>query len=404
MNTPLEDQVHDALHRQADPLDRSPLTVTDVQRGARRIRRRRRITAGAAVVAVLAVAVPLGLGMKGPAQRTDAPTVTQPPSPSEVGTVRIDPRSAPVGDELGVPLLDVDRPSITVLGRTTALSKPYDSLTPYMDGWVGVVDEEGALSLEFLDQDFRVTDGSRSTGGLVVSPDGGHVAWTEYDGDRWRVVSGDAAGADAQTYTPFAPSPEQRTVRPIGFVSGTEVLVSQTDAAGDVTTFVADGGTPAEVPGLLKPLSASPVAGLAAGTTRVVKGSACSAVVDARNRTGAVAWQTCDHLLGAFSPDGRYIVGFAPDADAYGSPTLSVLDASTGEPVVAFEVAGARNQVVGISDLVAWEDADTVAITMISGSQQYVVRLGADGTVERMGGDSPTAQPDTVPFRFAETR
>ena len=44
--TPLEDQVHDALHRTADPLQRAPFSVTDVRTRARRIQRRRAAVAG----------------------------------------------------------------------------------------------------------------------------------------------------------------------------------------------------------------------------------------------------------------------------------------------------------------------------------------------------------------------
>ena len=39
--TPLEDQVQDALHRRVDPIQHSPLTVTDVRQRARRIQRKR---------------------------------------------------------------------------------------------------------------------------------------------------------------------------------------------------------------------------------------------------------------------------------------------------------------------------------------------------------------------------
>ena len=57
--TPLEDQVHDALHRRVDPIQHSPFTVTDVRQRARRIQRRRTAVAGAAVAAVLAIAAPV---------------------------------------------------------------------------------------------------------------------------------------------------------------------------------------------------------------------------------------------------------------------------------------------------------------------------------------------------------
>lgn len=404
-NTPLEDQVQDALHQRVDPLQHAPFTVSDVRRRARRIQRRRNLAAGAAVAAALAIAVPVGLTMSQTTQRSDVQPASPLPSPTVIGTVRIDPRSAPIGDELAVPLINVDGPSLTTNGTTTDLPKPYDTLTPYMDGWVGVANNEGALSLEFLTEDFREQDGPVPTGGLVVSPDGGRIAWSEYSGTRWQVVTSDTAGGDGWTYTSFPPSPQQDVVRPLGFVSDVEVLASQTHAAGDVTTFLAAGDTPVALPGLLQPSSASPATGMVAGLTRSSsRGSACSGVVDGRARTGALEWETCDHVLGTFGPDGLHVVGFAPDADGYGSPTLSILDASTGEPVVDFEVAGARNQVVAINDRVAWEDSETLAITMVSGGQQYVVRLGLDGTVERVGGDSTQADFDMVPLRFAESR
>ena len=38
---------------------------------------------------------------------------------------------------------------------------------------------------------------------------------------------------------------------------------------------------------------------------------------------------------------------------------MAVLDAATGEPVVDFELVGARTGVVGINPEVAWEDDDT---------------------------------------------
>ena len=74
--TPLEDQVHDALHRTADPLQRAPFTVTDVRTRARRIQRRRAVVAGAAVAAVLAIAIPVGAGVVGPSPRSDVPPAT----------------------------------------------------------------------------------------------------------------------------------------------------------------------------------------------------------------------------------------------------------------------------------------------------------------------------------------
>jgi hypothetical protein len=402
--TPLEDQVHDALHRRVDPLQRAPFTVGDVRTRARRIQRRRAIAAGAAVAAVLAVAVPVGLTMVGPTQRSDVLPAPQPPAPSVTGTQLVDPRSAPVVDDLSLPIIDVVASTLITDGETIPLPGTFDTVTPYLDGWAAEAVDEGVLTIQFLTSDLTVEDPGAPSGGLVVSPDGQRIAWTEYTGSRWQVVTGDVAGAEGQVSTKFPPGPESATVRPVGFVSATQVIASQNDGNGVETTYLADGSSPVEVPGLIRARSASPVTGMVAGLTSSEIEGSCSAVVDGTARTGAPAWETCDYQLGAFSPDGGLVVGFAAQGDGYGSRTVSILDAATGETVVDFEVAAKRRQVVGVNDLVAWEDEQTLAVTLNGADgKQYVVRLGADGTVERVAVDTPS-DPDLVPLRFAEVR
>jgi hypothetical protein len=109
---------------------------------------------------------------------------------------------------------------------------------------------------------------------------------------------------------------------------------------------------------------------------------------------GAAVWETCDHQLGAFSPDGQHLVGLAAYFDGPGSPSLSILDATTGEPVVDFELTAAPQRVVAIAPEVVWEDDQTLLATYIDGTEQYVVRLGLDGTVERVAG--PVTNDDST--------
>jgi hypothetical protein len=69
--------------------------------------------------------------------------------------------------------------------------------------------------------------------------------------------------------------------------------------------------------------------------------------------------------------------------------------------VVDFELAGARTGVVGINPEVVWETTDTVVAAVVTGGNQYVVRLGLDGTVERVGGDGVDLEPGEVAFKLA---
>ncbi|PKH43868.1 SigE family RNA polymerase sigma factor [Nocardioides alpinus] len=400
-HTSLEDEVRDALHRRVDPLRRAPLTVTDVRRRARRVQRRRRIAAGAAVAAALAVAVPVGLAMNGPAQRNGIEPAT-PHSPSITGTVTIDPRSAPIGGGPGVPLVNLADPRLITGDTTLALPESYDQITPYLDGWVAVTNDEGALTVQVLDADFRVVDGDGlPSRGLTVSPDGARVAWTEYDGTRWYVVDRDVAGSREERRTAMPRSAEAAAVTAVGFVSDSEVVVTRTEPGdGTLRTLLADGATVREVPGLLAARTASPATGMVAGLISSDTDSSCSAVVDATARTGEVEWRTCDHTLVSYSPDGAHVVGFASYLDANGSPTMAILNAGTGDTVVDLELAGPARGVVGISE-VAWEDSETVLATLVSGADQYVVRVRLDGSVERVEVELGDADPSLVPLVFA---
>lgn len=395
-HTPLEDQVHDALHRTADPLERHPFTVGDVRTRARRIQRRRAAVAGAAVAAMVAVAVPIGLSTVGPAQRSEVPPATQPPSPTVTGTVRIDPRSAEVVDSTTVPLVDVDAPSVITPDGATTLPRPYITITPYLDGWVGVAMDEGLGTIEFLTADLEVEDGGSPTGGLVVSPDGERIAWSEYTGSQWQVVLADPDGGQEWVYTTFPPAPQDHVVEPVGFVSDDEVVVRQFDDTTATKNYVAGGDEPVEVPGLMQVESSSPATGAVAGMTRSDPDGSCSAVVDGLARTGDPIWDTCDHTLGPFSPTGRYVVGLAAYLDGNGSPTLAILDAATGEPVVDFEVAGGRRQVVGMWTQMAWEGDEAVVVRVMIGQDYFIVRLGVDGSVQRVGIASAGATGLTV--------
>ena len=392
--TPLEDQVHDALHRRVDPLQHAPFTVTDVRRRARRIQRRRAVTAGAAVAAVLAIAVPFGLAATGPAQRSEVPPVTQPPAPEVVsGTVLVDPSSAETLAESPVPLLDVDAPSLISPDGTTDLPGPFSVLTPYLDGWVGVAMNERAGTLRFLGADGTVEDGGRPTGGLVGKPDGTRVAWSEYTGSAWQVVVADPSGSVEPVRTTFPPAPLEHRVEPVGFVSDDEVAVRTFDDSVDTKTYVLNGGEPVEVPGLLQAESASAATGLVAGLSRLTADGACSGAV---NGAGTPVWETCEHSIGAFSPSGTYVVGTDPEADGNGPSTVSVLDGSTGEEIVTFEVALPRRTVGGFWSQMAWEGDEALVVRVFRGEEFDMMRLGLDGTVRLIDIDSAGASGLTV--------
>lgn len=403
-STPLEDRVHDGLHRTVDRLERTPFTVTDVRTRARRIQRSRRVAAGAAVAAVLAIAVPVGLAVTGPAQRTAIPPATR--TPEVTGPVIVDARTAREGAPPAVPLIDATTQTLVAGAQTLELPRHYEQLTPFRDGWIGVVNDQGDLRVEVLDEAFDVVESTTGNSRLTVSPDGTQVAQAFHDGDHWSVIVDDVAGEREQQWTALPPGPFEETVSTVGFLADDRVVFAQTDPAdGTQTIFITagDGDGVEALPRLESAVSASPAAGVVAGQTSSSAGGSCSAVVDPDGDVAdRVVFETCENSLGAFSPDGTRLVGLAPYLDGAGSPTLSVLDAATGEAVLDFELAGGRNRVVAVADTV-WEDDETLLATIVDGNQQYVVRLGLGGTVERVAGPV-TVDDGTLGLRLTPGR
>lgn len=400
-DTSFEDQVHDALHRTADPLHRSALTVRDVRTRARQIQRRRTVAAVAVVAAALAIAVPVGSSLTGSDQRSDIRPAETPSVPVITETVRIDPRTSPTSDTLSVALLDVDTPSLISGGAVTELPEAYDQLTPYLDGWIGIVNYEQAYSWRQLDADFAILDEVATTSRLAVSADGSRIAWAEHDGTGWNLVDLAADGSREDRRTPLPDGRAQASVDVIGFVSDTDVVVTQTDPTdGTLTTVRVDGSTATSVPGFVRPWSASSATGVIVGVTKVHEdNSSCSAVVDAQ--TGTPTWTTCDYTLESLSPDGSYVLGLPSYLDGAGSRTMAVLDAATGEAVVDYELKGPPNRLLVINERVAWEDEDSFVATMFSGDRQYVVRLGLDGTAERIIAPGTELEPDRISLTLA---
>ena len=298
-------------------------------------------------------------------------------------------------------------PSLIADGAVTELPESYDQLTLCLDGWIGIVNNEGAYSWRQLDADFRVMDEGATTRRLTVSSDGSRIGWAEHDNTGWYVVdiAADVAadGSRTERRTALLKGSVEARVEVIGFSSDTEVVVTQTDPTnGALTTLRVDGWSATMVPGFVRPWTASSVTGVIAGVTEVHDDlSSCSAAIDARSRTATPTWTTCDYTLVAISPDGRCVVGLASYLDGYDSRSVAVLDAATGETVVDYELIGPRKSVVGIHDRVVWDDVDSIVTTMVSGDQQYVVRLGLDGTVERITAPGIELEPDRVSLKLA---
>lgn len=394
MNDELTTRLTRQLHDQVDDLQGAPLTLDSVRGRARSIRRTRRAVAGGAVVAaVLAVVVPLGLSLdsrpdSGRPPVTTTPTEAVDPTPKADGTfpLTLDVAEGDVPDS-GF-LIGPEQTYVTPEG---SLSLPgyYHQLLPYDGGWIGLRSpgqEGGSVEVVTMDADFQELSAAPTDGGLVPNSDHSRVAWVEKTGNGgdWTVVNAPVDGGEPTR------TPTSANTRVLGFLADDtlaaeyelldtgEVFFSEIGPEGEFESRVLNGSDTLSKYQVVRGLSDA--AGLVAGQTTFGDGTSCSEVRD--TATEAVVFDTCDYQLGAFSPDGRWVIGYQAYYD-YGSPSLAILDAATGLPVVEFTSASSQ-QKSAVVLAATWDDDDTLVVVVEEGREQAVLRAEADGALTRV--------------------
>ena len=362
------------LERRAGDVQPRHLRFEDVRATAYRIRRRRRLTAcGAAAAVVAAVLVVPGLVVGspdgGPEPAPPAPTIT----PGQTVPFDLD---APQGDPPGVLYQRADPPVAIDADGEHDLPEGTYQVTPYDDGYLAMASTEKGqhatrTELYRLSSDFGVAeDKGEVVPMLAVTPGGGRVAWTEVaPGHTGTVVVDD--GTDVQRVT----LPTGQVGYPYAFTADGVVYHRQTKQEDLGFWELTADGESHEVQGLEHVWDASASSNLLVGVTRFPdSGLPCVGAV----RDDVRLWQRCGYTLEELSPDGSMVFGY-PDRPTPGHAQLTVLDAETGDPVVAFD-GSQQAQVVGQP---AWEDDGHVLAVVQQGGRQAVLRLGLDGTVER---------------------
>lgn len=381
-----------------------PIGLDGVKRSARKIQRRRRIATGAVAAAVFVVAVPTALAVtSGFNQGTDpvsppTPSVTESTAPRPEGPVRLTTKELPRGEDPQLSYIIHATQELVTPDGTLPLPQAYTMMTPFRDGWLALGSQSGdGLEALWLDADLNVVRSRPTIGStLAASDDGDQVAWTEAapDSRKSKLVSAPAQGGDPQSWQ--VPSNEE--VIPVGFVGDGRVVF--TDVVTSLNGITEPDGGITELDGFLHLADASETSGLVSGLTRFGSAKVCSGVMDPASSTSEMLWETCAYKLGAFSPNGRYVIGTPSDADALGSPSVAVLDAQSGEVLVEFKPG--RNDPISMYQL-AWEDDQNIIAMTIAGTDVMMIRLTLGGETEQVGSTGESTNM-SVPFWFAETR
>ena len=397
------DRLTEELRHQAESLpDQQPLTLADVQGRARGIRRRRYAVTGLAAAAVLAVSVPLGLAAGDRLDRTSEGPVDR---PGERRSLTEDPTPTPTQVPRRISLTtDVDEttaaPTLAYLaggeihlpdGSTVAVDDDddkldsLDTLVPLGLGYVVGGDSGGGERFTaFVDASGDVVWSEPSVGQPVVSPSGRLVAFGRENGTTLTVEE------DGQRHALMTRRPDNHVVAAVVDGSGSSqgtcgsctVWSNSTIALSAISQTRPRPAAPPErgesiddLPALVEAVS---MAGeLALTVSRDPAGGLCSAVVDP---DGQRRWRTCDWRLGAFSPDGRFLLGY-PLEDGEGVRSVALLDARDGAVVHEFLVRGRADVFVRQA---AWDAGDAVLATVWDTGRWEVLRMGVDGSLASM--------------------
>ena len=376
------------LHQRSAGVGGHPIGLDDVRDRARSIRRRRNAVRGVVAAVVLAVAVPVGLsatdllgssGTPAPpvASNSPQPTPDTPaPTPGPDGSFPLTVHGLSKGEPAGLPYVVAKGDQLVTPDGTFDLPESYAMITPYNGGWLAVGSSQHPGKIIMLDDNFEVTHTDPAGGyELAVSADGSQVAYSVRESNsQVLLVKAPTDGADPVTWLIDIPGGE--SLDPVGFLDN-DTVVYQSDVA-DVMGIARTGGTLTPIEGFRRVDDASEATGMISGLVSYGIDGGCSGVMDPDS--GKLQWKSCDHSNLRFSPDGRYVVGDASYFDGPGSPTLTILEASTGQEVAHFSPEQ-RDTVVGVSQAV-WEDDDTLLAFVDEGGDQAMVRLGTDGSIE----------------------
>ncbi|HEY8456684.1 MAG TPA: hypothetical protein VIL34_13925 [Actinopolymorphaceae bacterium] len=389
MTSQLEEQLAEALHRQAGRVTQTGDLAPGAFRLGRRMRWRRRAGTALAGVAALALLVPLGLtavdnyGKQSKIEPAVTPTSspreepTREPSPdtqrkpAKPARVTLDFDQLEVGEAPMVPWLD--REGVIHDGERTVQVggglKP-TGFRPIANGYV--VEAKGQIALIRNDGSVVV---SRPGNGAVVSRDRQRIAWV--------------AGLNA-------------TKRPVVVYSATGELLAEANLGADhVVGFI--GGSvlfdrpPADPPGTGDPYLWNPETGdvsrwgESVGSGPVSRSGRVAAVIldevrptpEAQDLVPCMAivettemreqWRgRCGVLVEGFSPDERY--ARTRVIPAMGTMEYTFLDINADRPVLT--VSADRMETV------VWESADTFLVQAWDGRRASVVRCNLSGECE----------------------
>lgn len=423
------DELRDALRRRADRLgDDQPFTLSDVQGHARHIRRRRLAVSGLAAAAVLAIAAPIGLILAdgpGSSRSVDPANPSPTPSPSQTVEPKVK-DGAPRGTTylkgdvpgstvpVGIPYLEEDE-IVTADGRIGLSGKRYQDIEPFGERWLATRANpvDGYTTLDLIEPDGSIVTSWDRSGYPALSADGTLAAFSRADGSIQTLQVGEEAALEIKV-----PEKGNDGIGVLAIRGSDTCQEGENGSAGCTVWFTTDqgseyisshgnGDTTGPVLSATTVSDAGEVGGFidSSGLVDDPDFESCSAVLEPDS--WKQQWRTCDYSLGAFSPDGRYLIGKPAYLDGIGFGSVAILDAATGKPVWEFtgdkaDYDAGRN--VYFTD-VAWDTDGSLLGTLYYDDAWHLVRMFDNGRIEdALGGAVSGGGYDDIPIYLSGSR
>jgi hypothetical protein len=420
--TRYDEQLSRELRSRADDVDGHPIALDAVKRRAHRMKWQRRAATGT-LVAAFAVAIPAGIvvvsentgggrsDLATPPTTSDSsgPATDSPTPSSTTDTASTQPSdgvkkvvlTADIERHGGEPQIvtSFDDTIIDINGNAVPIGEMWTEVvrngeTPG-SAWMGLAwDNDGNTVLKFASADgSSISEGIPVTRGLAISPptnadgSGSNVAYYSLDDDTLHLIS--STGNFLESW-PFAQGTE---VVPVGVLDGG--VVYNVDGRQPVAMLATSGGGTQPILGLRSVRGVYAPGNLVSGVISVEDFGSCSAVVNAES--GKQLWKTCDYTLGAFSPDGKYIIGNPPYIDGIGDGLVAILDAKTGDPIVEYDTKTRQGSLLAGGTV--W-DTDGTLLAMLYDDGWALMRLDTDGVFSNVSTGRIAGAPEDLPLFF----